>query len=563
MSFIDQLNPTGALVGGFLTGFAQEYLGIQNPLLPILGASAVGTVVSKVKSIYNEQRDVLPGAMTIATLINNLESKIGTKFYTVVIRKEENVIFNKIQNYILHKYSNALLRGSVSRIDNINISLNLENSMFSVPIYDIFEKNNRVVISIVSSNEIKICSKTLDVEGLKRYLKYLLSLRLGVTTITVHQPMIEAMTAENKEQKVKKQSRVDWSSFTIQTNKNFNNTILTKEVHKALVEDLKTFAENEDYYNHKGIPYKRGYLLYGVPGTGKTSIIKAIASFYGMDIYLIDMGDIETEKEMAMVFQGTRTADGYHMLVFEDIDRCPLFQKDEYYGNPQSNKQKSLMRSFLNELDGVIETPKRITLLTANDESAILKVKALCRPGRIDTQIKLGYCDAEQLCKLYNHFSDGGEKLELKELNKEITPAQVVKHILQKPDMTPEEFKKEINIIADIEVKEQKLCNDLNQPSWGRRRSRRGGWRRGPSATGINGPVINQRRRVSRHKFQLKRMQRQLSTLPGKVKRKEEAVKKSEELLQKRIVNRNKKKANLKRKREASRKRCKRQKVSA
>ena len=534
MSFTDQFNPAAALVGGLLTTAAQEYFGVQNPMLPLLGASAVGAVVSKAKNMFIQQKDILPGAMTLATVLNKVQSKIGVQFFTIIVKKQENIIFNKLQNYIMHKYVPILLRGSIGVTDNVNMAMRLDDSMFSIPIYDLFEQN-RVVITIVNASEIHICSKILDVEGLKRYLKKIMTLRLGVTKIIVHQPVIEVVnpikincikSGDNK-------TVVNWTSFPVRTNKNFSNTILTDEVHARLVDDLKNFAGSEDYYNKKGIPYKRGYLLYGLPGTGKTSIIKAMASFYGMDIYLINMGDVQTEKEMSLLFQGTRSADGYHMLVFEDIDRCPLFQNmDGYYGQLANNK--SLMRTFLNELDGVIETPKRITLLTANDESVIMKVAALCRPGRIDQQIKLGYCDSKQLCGLYNHFSDCKEILEMEgELTQQVTPAQVVKYILQNTMITPDEFKNKIGIIAEIEVKERRLCESLNKPLYGRRKLRKLG----------RCPVDRQRRILNRRKRELKKLESDQAKYLDRHRAKTEQLRKSEIVLQKRIEVQKRKKA--------------------
>jgi chaperone BCS1 len=433
--------------------------------------------------------------------------------------------------------------------------------LFSVPIYDLFEQS-RVVITIVHSGEIHVCSKTLDVEGLKRYLKHVMILRLGVAKIIVHQPVIETFDYGKKVQESKStrddsSTTVKWTSFPVRTNKNFSNTILTDEVHAQLVEDLKNFAGAEDYYNIKGIPYKRGYLLYGPPGTGKTSIIKAMASYYGMDVYLINMGDVETEKEMSLLFQGTRSADGYHMLVFEDIDRCPMFQSNSnsYYG--EDKKTKSLMRTFLNELDGVIETPKRITLLTANDENAIMKVAALCRPGRIDQQIKLGHCDAKQLCGLFNHFTDQDEKLEMKgELKQQVTPAQVVKYILQNTMITPKEFKTKIGIIAEIEVKERKLCESLNESPYGRRRKARsrrraGGWN----------PVTRQRRVMNRRKRELKKLETDQAKYLDRHRTKREQVRKSEELLQKRIVTQQKRREREKIRKQKEREREKKRKA--
>jgi len=119
MSFTNQFNPTAALVGGFITTAASEYLGVNNPMLALLGASATGAVVSKIKNFYHEQKDVLPGAMTLSLALNKLQTQIGVQFFTVIVQRDENVIFNKIQTYILHKYGEFLLRGSVSRTDNV------------------------------------------------------------------------------------------------------------------------------------------------------------------------------------------------------------------------------------------------------------------------------------------------------------------------------------------------------------------------------------------------------------------------------------------------------------
>jgi hypothetical protein len=69
------------------------------------------------------------------------------------------------------------------------------------------------------------------------------------------------------------------------------------------------------------------------------------------------------------------------MVCFEDIDRCAFFQKKYYeYGA----KNRSIVRNFLNELDGIIENPKRITIITVNDKTVIENIHAMIRPGRIN-----------------------------------------------------------------------------------------------------------------------------------------------------------------------------------
>ena len=70
-----------------------------------------------------------------------------------------------------------------------------------------------------------------------------------------------------------------------------------------------------------GLPDKLGIFLHGLPGTGKTSTILAIASFLKKDIYYVDLKTIETDEELTSVFNHINdvSANG-GIVVIEDID---------------------------------------------------------------------------------------------------------------------------------------------------------------------------------------------------------------------------------------------------
>ncbi len=53
--------------------------------------------------------------------------------------------------------------------------------------------------------------------------------------------------------------------------------------------DARDFLASEEWYADRGIPFRRGYLLHGVPGSGKTSLIHAVAGALGLDIYVISL----------------------------------------------------------------------------------------------------------------------------------------------------------------------------------------------------------------------------------------------------------------------------------
>jgi len=465
---MNSFDPTTAIIGGLLTSAAGEYMGVSSPMLALAAASIGGAAMSKIKSFYNTNKNVLPPIIKMNEMIDSLQSAIGMKSFSVIITKGENVVFNKVESYILFKYADDIVTGHVSEVDNSRLAFSVATSVFGKPLVDHFD-GNRILLT-VNNNQICLHSRTACIAKLKEYTAHIISLRLGTRTLSIHQPIITA-TKNTKTDDVN--VSVHWKTFKIKTNKTFHNTILTDDVKKNLVDDLKHFSENEDYYNNKGIPYKRGYLLHGPPGTGKTSIIKAIASHYGMDIFLINMGEVTSEKELTMVFQGTRSCRGYHMLCFEDIDRCAFLQSSRYEGLSAKSKSKSTVRTFINELDGVIENPKRITILTANNIDVIKNIPALIRPGRIDKSIKLDYCTPKQINGLYNHFSDNTDTLDLKSIDVKITPAQVVKYILSNPLITADEIKANTQIISKISVSDKSIVNNGQTAAERKLRSRK------------------------------------------------------------------------------------------
>ena len=122
-----------------------------------------------------------------------------------------------------------------------------------------------------------------------------------------------------------------------------------KESHDELKEealnDVKTFLKKQDLYEKYGIPYKRNYLLEGIPGCGKTTLILTIASELEMDVAIVNFGpkisDSVFMNAVSNLQKGT-------ILVLEDIDS--LFLKRE---STRENKSAVSFSGVLNILDGL------------------------------------------------------------------------------------------------------------------------------------------------------------------------------------------------------------------
>ena len=283
----------------------------------------------------------------------------------------------------------------------------------------------------------------------------------------------------------KDKKTIEWIKNKFVTNKTMQNTIVVDEVQKLYYDDITKFISNKDYYFKKGIPYKRGYLLHGEPGCGKTSLIKAVAHDLNLPIFMVDLSVLSDNSELMSAMNELN----YHindnepyLLIFEDLDRTTVFGKldsrdyDYDYNKPKL-KTKITQDCILNILDGIDENHGRITIITTNDLDRIKKFKSLIRPGRIDIAIKVTYCTSDQLKRIIKFYFDVDDisKYKIKD-NIVITPAQLLQilyllndvnkviTLLNKfIDFTSLDIEKEIFNIKFIEQKPKTDPNDPNQ----------------------------------------------------------------------------------------------------
>lgn len=106
--------------------------------------------------------------------------------------------------------------------------------------------------------------------------------------------------------------------YDMQINKTFDNIYIHPDIRNNLVNDLQTFIKNKKYYKERGIPYKRGYMFYGVPGCGKSSTVYAISKLMHRSLHFIKINGSND------LLSTIRRIPKNSIVVIEEIDRLNI-----------------------------------------------------------------------------------------------------------------------------------------------------------------------------------------------------------------------------------------------
>lgn len=187
----------------------------------------------------------------------------------------------------------------------------------------------------------------------------------------------------------------DWSRVDDLPTRDLDSVILAKGQLERLVADVSTFLANEQDYIRRCIPWHRGHLYEGPPGTGKTSVARAIATHFGMDIWYLPLGDVKSDCDLLNVVSRVTPRS---VLLLEDVDVFGA-ATDRAEG-----EERVTLSGLLNALDGIATPHGLFTVLTTNDVKAI--DAAVIRPGRIDLVEHFGLADDDQVARLVSRWYD-------------------------------------------------------------------------------------------------------------------------------------------------------------
>ena len=322
--------------------------------------------------------------------------------------------------------------------------------------------------------QVELFSYTKNTHQLRQFLNKLtheyeikLKNKLGDHVYYFNQhPMVLPPTTTGVKDYSKLPANCVFTMKKFQTNRTFSN-LFGPEM-EAIKKRVEFFIKNKGWYDEKGIPYTLGLLLSGQAGAGKTSSIKCLANETGRHIINVNLNNDISKTQFENLFFNEvihvlNTSSGQtekysipldqRIYVLEDIDCQGDLVNERTQKDTTTLIPEKLDLSFLlNILDGVLEIPGRIVIMTSNYIDQL--DHALIRPGRIDVIAQFKKCLNTTLIEMMEFFYDlslsPSEKKRILALEEyRISPAEMGKLLF-------EHFEDYPKVLDTLELKKKK-----------------------------------------------------------------------------------------------------------
>ncbi|XP_050216573.1 AAA-ATPase At4g25835-like [Mercurialis annua] len=190
-----------------------------------------------------------------------------------------------------------------------------------------------------------------------------------------------------------------WVSVPFRHPSTFDTLALEPQLKRQITEDLRAFSKGKEFYQRVGRAWKRGYLLHGPPGSGKSSLIAAMANYLCYDVYDLELTKVTDNSELrALLIQTSNRC----IIVIEDIDCSVDLTADrvvksrkrcqQQQASKEEDSGRVTLSGLLNFTDGLWSCcgEERIIVFTTNHRDNV--DPALVRCGRMDVHVSLGTC---------------------------------------------------------------------------------------------------------------------------------------------------------------------------
>lgn len=186
-----------------------------------------------------------------------------------------------------------------------------------------------------------------------------------------------------------------WRRETFLPQRDRNTLHLEEGQMDRLIEDITNFRRSRSLYRELGMPWRRGYLLSGPPGTGKTTTAQVLAGELGLSIAVLSVASIRVSEDLFTDL--FREAPENCLVVLEDIDAG--------FRNRTAKMSRISFSALLNALDGLSSPEGTMIMMTTNHPDRL--DPALLRPGRVDVHARLGLASCLQCEESYLRFFPG------------------------------------------------------------------------------------------------------------------------------------------------------------
>jgi len=190
-----------------------------------------------------------------------------------------------------------------------------------------------------------------------------------------------------------------WVSTPINVIKNKTNVFLSDE-NTIIFDSITKFNQSKELYDKLSMPYKKAILLHGIPGSGKSSIVYAIAYEYKMNIYKVSLSGATNDSLMKQL-QGIPPK---NIVLFEDIDTVSSMHDREKDDKDKKSDLKLTvnLETMLNILDGYTYLHECLIFCTTNHIDKL--DPALIRCGRINEKYEFKLASNKQKKEMLEYF---------------------------------------------------------------------------------------------------------------------------------------------------------------